>query len=103
MQLDLNVYPHEAKFDPGAILVTVGIEIAMHEERLGEDDLSALLSRHLKGDWGNVSEEDAGHNDASLCNGVGVLLSVYVVKGHDVWVWTEHDRIATTLLLEWEY
>jgi hypothetical protein len=64
---------------------------------------SALLERHVRGDWGLVEPEDAQANDDALHQG-GRLLSVYAtVLGTRLWVLTEHDRSVTTLLLPDEY
>jgi len=68
----------------------------------GEDLLPALLDRHRSGDWGNVPEEDARENEFSVRYGFRVLSS-YRVAGERLWIITEADRSATTLLLPSEY
>ena len=62
-----------------------------------------LLARHLSGDWGEVCAEDAKENEFSLEHGFR-LLSAYVLRdGTKVWIITEADRSATTILLFSEY
>lgn len=62
-----------------------------------------LLARHVRGDWGDVCPEDWRTNDEALLDGTR-LFSVYtLVTGEKVWVITEWDRSATTLLLPEEY
>lgn len=57
------------------------------------------LSRHVSGDWGLVDPEDGEANEAALVRG-GRVLSAYVVPGGQrIWIITEADRSATTLLL----
>jgi hypothetical protein len=57
----------------------------------------------MVGDWGVVDAEDKQANDEALKSGER-LLSAYVIKsGERVWVITEADRSATTLLLPDEY
>ncbi len=68
----------------------------------GEDLLPALLERHQSGDWGEVPEEDARENEVSVRHGFRVLSS-YRVAGERLWIITERDRSATTLLLPSEY
>lgn len=61
-----------------------------------------LISRHFRGDWGEVPVEDAAANEAALLAG-GRLISAYPVGNERLWVITEADRSATTLLLPSEY
>ena len=53
-------------------------------------------------DWGELSDEDVRENEFSLQAGFRVL-SVYRVKGQKLWLITEADRSATTILLPSEY
>ena len=64
--------------------------------------LPALLERHRSGDWGDVPEEDARENEFSVRHGFRIVSS-YRVAGERLWVITERDRSATTLLLPSEY
>ena len=62
-----------------------------------------LLARHQQRDWGEVSPEDATENDFSVAHGFRVL-SAYVLRdGTRIWILTEADRSATTILLPDEY
>lgn len=62
-----------------------------------------LIARHGQGDWGDVSALDAQANADALSLG-GRLLSSYTLAGDTkIWVITEADRSATTLLLPLEY
>ncbi len=61
-----------------------------------------LLERHQSGDWGEAPAEDARENEFSVKHGFRVLSS-YRVAGERLWVITEADRSATTLLLPDEY
>ncbi|MGA8581363.1 MAG: hypothetical protein WB579_21920, partial [Bryobacteraceae bacterium] len=63
----------------------------------------ALLERHVTGDWGDVDEDDRRENEHSLVRGC-LLLSAYALSnGTRLWVVTEADRSATTILLPSEY
>jgi len=63
----------------------------------------ALLGRHVRGDWGELCEEDRRMNAEALSTG-GRLLSAYALPdGPRVWIITEADHSATTLLLPHEY
>lgn len=63
-----------------------------------------LLARHVRGDWGELDEEDRRANDRALLEGTR-LLSAYTLPrtNEKVWVITEWDRSSTTILLPSEY
>ena len=62
-----------------------------------------FLARHQSGDWGEVGAEDWKENELSVKKGFRVM-SVYTLStGKKIWVITEADRSATTLLLPDEY
>lgn len=62
-----------------------------------------FLSRHLRGDWGDLDPEDKIENELSLKHGFRLLSSYRVNKTEKLWVITEADRSVTTLLLPEEY
>lgn len=62
-----------------------------------------LISRHMRGDWGDVPPDDAAANNDALRIGAR-LLSTYTLPDRTrIWIITEADRSATTLLLPEEY
>jgi hypothetical protein len=62
-----------------------------------------FLHRHLAGDWGELDEHDRRANEEALRYG-GRLLSAYSTKkGTRIWIITEADRSATTILLPQDY
>ena len=63
---------------------------------------SSLIERHLSGDFGELSEDDAALNRLAVSGG-GRVLSSYRVGSEKVWVVTEADRSVTTVLLPEEY
>jgi len=79
---------------PGAIEALERAELAV----------GALIERHQAGDWGEVPDEDRAENELSINQGFR-LLSTYTLPrtGETVWIITEADRSATTLLLPSEY
>lgn len=72
---------------------------------LAAHDVSAhtLIERHARGDWGLISAEDTKANDAALRLGGRLLSSYEVAADTRIWLITEADRSATTLLLPSEY
>ena len=85
------------RFQPGTVVATQGALLVADNKAILE-----LLRRHLTGDWGDVSKEDAKANERALKHGERILSS-YSVKGEKLWVLTEADRSATTVLTPGEY
>ena len=85
------------RFQSGTVVATVGaLQIADNHAIL------ELLRRHLSGDWGDLSEDDKKANEHAVTHGERILSS-YRVKGEKLWVLTEADRSATTVLTPGEY
>lgn len=96
----LVVLLQRAKFNPGQIVATPGALAALETQLCAP---TSLLARHLAGDWGDVSAQDAQSNDFALQCG-GRLLSSYRLGGDvRIWIITEADRSVTTFLLPEEY
>lgn len=88
------------RFHPGRLLITPGALALI--EASGVSILS-LLARHLTGDWGDVSKADAAENELSLVHGFRLLSAYKLTSGQRIWIITEADRSATTILLPDEY
>ena len=91
----------QARFSPGQVVMTTGVDELVRQGRLNP---SAYLRRHLHGDWGDLSGDDRRLNDAALASGEDRLFSSYqVMPDLKLWIITEWDRSVTTLLLPSEY
>jgi len=62
-----------------------------------------FLSQHVRGQWGDIPEEDRRENEYSLKHGFRLLSSYRTRANETIWVITEADRSVTTLLLPSEY
>ena len=87
-------------FSLGRILATPGALEALG--KAGQQP-QEFLDRHAKGDWGEVDSQDAAENELSLLRGFRLLSSYTTRSGDKLWIITEADRSATTLLLPEEY
>lgn len=87
-------------FALGRILATPGALDACQEA--GADPLS-YLTRHVAGDWGDLGPEDKAANDAALTTGARIFSAYTLPTTERLWIITEADRSATTLLLPIEY
>lgn len=96
----MNSLPITPLFSPGRIVATPGA-LALLEE--ANKSPSEFLSRHLRGDWGELCQEDKTENELSLKHGFRLLSSYPITDCATLWIITEADRSVTTLLLPSEY
>ena len=87
-------------FRLGQIVGTPGALDALSE---AEHEPIDLLLRHVTGDWGDLDDEDKKENELSVREGFRILSAYHIETGVKVWVITEWDRSATTILLPEEY
>jgi hypothetical protein len=71
-------------------------------EASGEAPLG-YLARHIAEDWGDLDEDDRRENELSLIHGLRLLSAYTLNSGTKIWIITEADRSATTVLLPEEY
>jgi hypothetical protein len=87
-------------FPAGQIIATPGALALL--EQANKSPLE-ILSRHLRGDWGDLCQEDRTENELGLKHGFRLMSSYRVSETETVWVITEADRSATTILLPTDY
>jgi len=88
------------RFPLGRVLATPGALEALERTKQQPQE---FLDRHASGDWGEVDSHDAAENELSLQRGFRLLSSYTTRSGDKLWIITEADRSATTLLLPEEY
>ncbi len=86
------------KFSLGLLAATPGAL-----EALNEESFWPYIKRHANGDWGDVCAEDKAENELSLKEGFRLLSAYHLPDGCKIWIITEADRSATTILLPEEY
>jgi len=90
-------------FNLGRLVMTRGVNDLVAENEDFAKFAMSSLTRHRRGDWGNLSDEDKRENELSLKEGFR-LLSAYEAEGlPNIWIITEGDRSATTILFPEEY
>jgi len=90
-------------FPLGQQLMTRGVANRLVEDEAFARFVAESMRRHASGDWGDLGEEDKQENAFALANGFR-LLSAYEREGMPkVWIVTERDRSATTVLFPEEY
>ncbi|MDN7482253.1 hypothetical protein QZM38_15580 [Burkholderia orbicola] len=88
------------RFKLGRIFATPAALQVIADARVSIID---LLIRHMRGDWGDLSESDRQQNELSIEAGLRLLSSYVLANGQTVWVITEWDRSSTTFLLPGDY
>jgi hypothetical protein len=96
----MNSLPAIPLFPAGQIVATPGALALL--EQANKLPLE-FLSRHLRGDWGDLCQDDKAENELSLKYGFRLMSSYQVMDTETLWIITEADRSATTLLLPAEY
>lgn len=92
-----------SKFSLGQLLMTRGVNDQVAENEAFAKFVMNNLKRHANGDWGDLCSEDKAENELSLNEGYR-LLSAYETDGlPKIWIITEADRSATTVLFPDEY
>jgi hypothetical protein len=87
------------RFRLGRIVATRGVLKHLERHGIAADP---YLRQHVRGEWGDVPPEDAKANERAVEHGARIL-SAYDLAGKRVWIITEADRSATTLLFPSEY
>jgi hypothetical protein len=102
MQTNSNTHrqPTITRFSLGQTFITPGAEEALMIA--GQTEIE-FLRRHMSNDWGELSDDDARENEFSLKEGFRLLSAYRTAKGQKLWIITEADRTATTILLPDEY
>ena len=92
-----------AGFELGRVVMTAGVNDHVAESTPFAKWTLECLRRHAQGDWGDLEEDDKRENEFSLKNGFRLLSSYKQGDGEGIWIITEADRSATTLLFPDEY
>jgi hypothetical protein len=86
-----------AGFELGTIVATPGAVLDF-----GPALIAKLLTRHAKGDWGNLDAHDRRENERSVREGFRIF-SAYDTPLGRAWVITEADRSSTCILRPEDY
>lgn len=86
-------------------MATAGVNERMKRDRIFAAFVSKSLRRYQERDWGDTNEEDKVSNDYAVDNGERILAEYREdgVKPMRIWIITEWDRSATTILFPEEY
>jgi hypothetical protein len=88
------------KFELGQLVATPGARDALSRNRTDEHQ---FVQRHQSGDWGDVGSGAALENECAMSQGQEILSAYTLDDGTRLWIITEADWSATTILLPEEY
>ncbi len=92
-----------ATFKMGRLLMTRGVNDQVADNEAFAKFVTESLARHAKGDWGDLCDEDRKENELSLKAGYRLLSAYESGELPKIWIITERDRSATTILFPDEY
>lgn len=95
---DKNKNRHRHDIPLGVTVLTIGAR-----ETLTNEDILTALSRHSRGDWGDLSASDREENELACTEGFRIFSTYRATDGTRFWVITEADRSSTTIMLPEEY
>jgi hypothetical protein len=87
-----------AKFDLGRIVATPRALAS-----IPNDEILVALSRHARGEWGDLEPHDVKVNEDALQRGGRLLSQHHSTQRIKFWIITEWDRSVTTVLLPEDY
>lgn len=91
-------------FRLGKLVWTSGVNEQIADDAKFSVFVSESIRQHAMGDWGDLSQGDKNENDLAVKAGDLRILSAYEKDGlPKIWIITEADRSATTVLFPEEY
>lgn len=96
----------KSKFLLGQLVCTRGVADRIKEDREFAQFVNRSLGRYTNADWGEMDASDLKQNDDALKNGDNRLFAAYKNNEHPdwkIWIITEWDHSATTVLFPDEY
>lgn len=88
------------RLELGRIVATPG---ALQAFEASGDFPANYISRHIAGDWGDLTALDFAANEQAVELGYRVLSAYLLSNGIKIWIISEADRRSTCILLPSEY
>lgn len=90
-------------FETGSTLITRGVNEKIMRNSLFAKFIVESFSKYLRDDWGDIPESDKAMNDLATKNNDDRIVARYNNMYGDIYIITEWDRSATTILFVEEY
>ena len=89
-------------FKTGTLVMTQGIKAETDRNPIFIKEILTALDRYKANDWGDLSDNDKEANEEALKYGDRIFAAYNTTKGK-IYIITEWDRSATTVLFASEY
>lgn len=86
-------------FPLGQIVITPTAFELLTDENISPE---SIIQRHVLADWSEMTEHDKKANQLALDMGGRILSSYKLPKGAVIWITTDPERTATTIMLPHE-
>ena len=86
----------------GNLYATRSIDELMQENKYFRDELNQALGKFINNDWGITCDEDVLLNNLAVETGERIVAVYNTCKGK-IWIISEYERTATTILFPSEY
>lgn len=93
----------EMKFELGMTVQTRGLYEKCNEDSKFASEVKTAFLKYVKGDWGDTCKEDWDMNDRAVESGEDRIFAAYNTSLGKIYIITEWDRSATTVLFAREY
>ncbi len=91
------------KFPSGSLVCTRGVSNNLQDNPNFAAFVAASLKRHFNGDWCEMDADDNAENEFSLDKHLRLFSAYETEPQPQIWIITEADRSATTVLFPDEY
>lgn len=87
----------------GQLVITRGINGEIADNIDFAKFMMQSLKKYMSCDWGDICDEDKKMNDNAVKNNDDRIVARYNNPNGDIYIITEWDRSATTVLFTYEY
>lgn len=91
------------KFSLGKVVQTRGIANECEQNESFYKEINNAINLFINCDWGELCKEDKEMNDSAIKNNDDRIVARYKTSIEDIYIITEYDRSATTILFVSEY
>ena len=92
------------RFELGDLYTTAAIRERINENKRFGFFVRKCIRRYMDCDWGDSYKEDKALNDEAVINGDRIFAAyIFPADNKKIWIITEADRSATTVLFPEDY
>lgn len=92
----------DSKFELGQLIVTESVDARMRADHAFDAFVKTSLGQFKNCDWGTLCDEDKEMCNESVKRGDRMIMGSYKRNDEEIWIITEWDRSATTIMFPHE-